>query len=346
MTLTISAAGKFVIGVDAGNSKTHAVVSTPEGRLVGFAGTGPGNYEAVGMEQAMANIAEACQGAMAMARLKPPAAAACFGLAGADFPEDYPMLEAEVSKLALASQVQVVNDTLPGLRAGSRQPYGVVVVMGAGANAAGRSPSGHHERLLGEGYRFGDWGGGGMISEAMLHHVFRAYDGRGPGTMLTDLVLQALDAPDMEELARRLYRGQLPRDALLALPPLVFDAAYEGDQVAIRLVRQIAEEAALAAIALIRRLGLEREPVPVVLAGSVFKGKGPLLLDLVRARVHEVAPRACISRPKFEPVVGAAIMALEMLGLGMEDDRWHQIEHSASQLSLSLAYEQARHKCD
>lgn len=338
--------GKFVLGVDAGNSKTHAVVSTLAGRLLGLARTGPGNYEAVGMAQAMQNIKQACLEAVAKAGLQPGAEAACFGLAGADFPEDYPMLEAEVRKLELAPAVQVVNDTMVGLRGGVRQPYGVVVIMGAGANACGRSPAGQDARLLGEGFIFGDWGGGGMISEAIMHHVFRAYDGRGPRTLLTDLVLQALGVSDMEELARRLYRETIPRSSLLNLTPLVFEAAYEGDPVAVKLVERIGEEAAACAITLIRRLALDRDPVPVVLAGSIFKGKGPLLLDIVRARVHEVAPRACISRPKFEPVVGAAIMALEMIGLGMEDERWHSLEQSAAELGLALAPDLARGRCD
>jgi len=334
--------GKFVLGVDAGNSKTHGVVASLDGRLLGLARTGPGNYESVGMDQAMKNVAEACRGAMAMAGACGRAAAACFGLAGADFPEDYVMLEGEVTKLGLARKVQVVNDTMVGLRAGVRQPYGVVVVMGAATNAAGRGPSGQEVRLLGEGFIFGDWGGGQVISDHILHHVFRAYDGRGPATQLTDLVLDRLQAPDLEEFTRRLYHDEIPREARLGLVPLLFEAAHDGDQVACDLVRRVGEEAAICAIALIRRLALDKEPVPVVLAGSVFKGKGPLLLDVVRARIHQVAPRACISRPKFEPVVGAAILALELLGLGLDDERWHHLEHSAAQLALTLSCEPCR----
>lgn len=327
---------RFVIGVDAGNSKTHALVADSDGRLLALGRTGPGNYEAVGMQQAMSNVLAACEQARDQAGLKGEAEAVCFGLAGADFPEDYVMLESEVRKFGLAPKVQVVNDTMVGLRAGARQSYGVVVIMGSGANAAGKSPAGHEVRVLGEGFEFGDWGGGYMIASEVLHHVFRAYDGRGPQTMLTDLVLEATGKPDMEELTRALYHEGLKGEAKLALAPLVFEAALEGDEVACRLVRKIGEEAAACANAMIRRLALEREPVPVVLAGSIFKGKGPLLLDVVRERVHEVAPKACISRPKFEPVVGAAILAMEMVGLVMDDDRWHAIEQTAAQLSLAL----------
>ena len=64
-----------------------------------------------------------------------------------------------------------------------------------------------------------------------------------------------------------------------------------------------------------RRLGLETTDVEVVLGGSVFKGKGPLLVDTVTQVVHRIAPRASIVLPEFEPVVGAVFLALESLGV-------------------------------
>jgi hypothetical protein len=61
----------------------------------------------------------------------------------------------------------------------------------------------------------------------------------------------------------------------------------------------------------IRKLNLEESDVEVVLAGGVFQGKGPLLLDTVAQVVHQVAPRAGIVRPRSPSVVGAVLLALE-----------------------------------
>jgi glutamine amidotransferase PdxT len=63
----------------------------------------------------------------------------------------------------------------------------------------------------------------------------------------------------------------------------------------------------------IRKLALERTDVEVILAGGVFKGNGPLLLDTITQMVHRVAPNARISLPKYAPVVGAVLLALETL---------------------------------
>ncbi len=84
---------------------------------------------------------------------------------------------------------------------------------------------------------------------------------------------------------------------------------------ACELVARIGEEVGITANTIIRRLGMEKLDVEVVLGGSIFKGKGPLLMDTIRARVHRVAPRARIIHPEFEPVVGAVFQALRYLGI-------------------------------
>jgi hypothetical protein len=74
-------------------------------------------------------------------------------------------------------------------------------------------------------------------------------------------------------------------------------------------------EVGTTANAIIKRLGLETTDVEVVLGGSVFKGKGPLLVDTVTQVVHRIVPQATVVLPEFEPVVGAVFRALESLGV-------------------------------
>jgi hypothetical protein len=53
----------------------------------------------------------------------------------------------------------------------------------------------------------------------------------------------------------------------------------------------------------------------VVLAGSLFKGEGPLLVDTIRAAVLAVAPRARIVLAECEPALGAVMLAYDSLGI-------------------------------
>jgi hypothetical protein len=66
----------------------------------------------------------------------------------------------------------------------------------------------------------------------------------------------------------------------------------------------------------------------VVLAGGVFKGKGPLLIDTVRKEIHREAPLAQIRRLNYEPVVGAALLGMEADGVEVNEQVWQQIHES------------------
>jgi hypothetical protein len=56
-----------------------------------------------------------------------------------------------------------------------------------------------------------------------------------------------------------------------------------------------------------------------VLAGSVFRGKGPLLIDTVQQVIHRTAPAATLVRLTFEPVVGAVLLGLDWVGVEADD---------------------------
>lgn len=319
----------YVLGVDGGASKTHALIADERGRLLGFGQAGGSNYESVGLPAAKQAVAAASLAAIEQAGLDATQVeAACFSLAGADFPEDFAMLEQAMGELRLAGRFVITNDSIAALRSGTQRPYGVVVIMGSGMNAAALDVSGREYRLPAEGYLYGDWGGAGSIGAEVMHRIFRAHDGRGQPTVLTSMTLQFLGVPSMEELTRRLYRGQLPEERIPELAPLVFEAAYEGDAVACEIVSRIGQEAAAAAIAMMRRAGLDKREVDVVLGGSIFRGKGPLLMDVIGAGVHAVNPLARLVVPAWQPVVGAVIIAIELAGAQADAGVWANIRET------------------
>jgi len=202
------------------------------------------------------------------------------------------------------------------MAAGFTRGWGVGIISGAGFNAGGIAPDGREIQFPGMGAPTGDWGGGGDIGPEVLRLAYREYDGRGQPTLLSKLAAQALGLESMGDVPLQIRAGTLDRRVIFEeLPPLLFEAAYEGDEVACDLVVRIGEEIGITANTIIKRLGMERLDVEVVLGGSIFKGKGPLLIDTIRARVHRVAPRARIIHPEFDPVVGAVFQALRYLGI-------------------------------
>ncbi len=310
----------YVIGIDAGGTKTHALAARLDGTIVGFGSSGPGSYEIVGIDPAKASILDAITQALEQGgESADEVELGCFALAGADFePEDFDLLIEAMENLQVCKKVMVKNDAIAGLRAGVSKPYGICVIMGTGFNGAGIGKDGTEIRYFSQGPLFGDVGGGAAIARESLFHAMRAYDGRGPQTVLMQMAMDHWGAADMEQLARILYWDKSAAKKIPGMCPKVFDAAYDGDAVAIGIVRKYGQEAGISANAIIKRLGLQHDEIEVVLAGSVFKGKGPLMLDVVNSTIHEVAPKAKAVTPKYEPVVGAVIIALEKMGVVFE----------------------------
>ncbi len=320
---------RTVLGVDAGASKTHALVADEAGHALGFGQGGTANHQVCGLDEAMNQIARAVEAAMAEAGQAPGGLeAGCFCLAGADLPEDYAMLQEAIQARGWARSVILKNDTPAALRAGTSRPWGVVVICGTGFNAAGRARDGREIILPGLGAISGDWGGGHELGMETIRQVMRAWDGREKPTLLTDRVLQTFEAPSVEALLQRLYHGEIDQRQVMDLVPLVFEVAQAGDEVARELIQRMGTEVGVTANALIRRLSLETEEVEVVLGGSVFKGKGPLLIDTVQAMVRGIAPRARIVLPRREPVVGATLMALEAIGVRTDETLEQELEAS------------------
>ncbi len=308
------------LGIDGGNSKTHALIVTMEGKVLGFGASGGSDFQEVGIEEARLAWSKAINEALDQANLPlDQLRFGCFCLAGADLPEDYELLYQTAEQLMHPVKVVVKNDTIAALRAGlHRNVCGVTVVVGTGFNAAGRGKDGQEIILPGLGYLSGDYGGGRWMGRQIIRAVLRAWDGRGPQTILRQPVLETMGVGDEVELMRCL-RQNCAQDRILELVPLLFNAAYEGDEVAQSLLTFLGVEVGRTAGVLIRRLGLEKEEVPVVLSTSVFRGKGPLFLDVITETVHRVAPKAHIVTPAFVPVVGAALEALSISGITIDE---------------------------
>jgi N-acetylglucosamine kinase-like BadF-type ATPase len=300
-----------VLGVDGGGSKTHAVVADTTGAVHGFATSGGSNWEMVGLESAGAAVGEAAAGALRDAGVSPnQISASVFGLAGLDWDSDLPGLErAAVDPLGLAGPRAVVNDAFIALRAGTSRPWGVVVIAGPGTVAAGRNHAGEVFRTLGLGPEFGDWGSASDVALEAVRAVARAYTGAATATILTDLLCERVGARTVAELLERLSRTELD---VQGVAPLVTRAAEAGDAVARDIVERAGSALGDAAALVARRLGIEDDQFEVVLAGGLFRSTSPLLEGALEVAVRRVAHRAVLLRLDAPPVVGAALMAMEL----------------------------------
>jgi N-acetylglucosamine kinase-like BadF-type ATPase len=248
-----------------------------------------------------------------------------FGLSGADWPEDITCREAALVKARVARRVIVKNDAFVGLRAGTARPFGVVIAAGTSCNVAAIAPDGREWHF---GY-YQDYGGAATIGREAIRAVLHAEDGRGKPTALTATVLHQLGQPTPEALLRARLAGRIRKPDVAQLCPLVFEASVAGDAVAEAIIVRQGSALAEYAIALIHRYDMENLEFDVVLSGSVFKGKGPLLIDIITEMIHRTAPRAQVRRQQFEPAIGGILLAYDALGLTVTDEIYANLARTA-----------------
>jgi N-acetylglucosamine kinase-like BadF-type ATPase len=236
-------------------------------------------------------------------------AAICLGIAGVDREADADAVRGIMRRIGFKTRTLIVNDALIALVAGAGDRPGVVVVAGTGSIAYGRDDASRAARAGGWGYLLGDEGGGYWIGRSALGAVVRQFDGRGPATTLTEMVLSRMQLGSPTELISAIYHGGLHRYAIASIAPLVQEAADQGDAIAAEIVDRAAAELAAAASSVIVRLGMRGDPFPTILAGGVFRGL-PSLVRLVSTRVAEIAPRSTVQRLEVEPARGAVTLAL------------------------------------
>ncbi|MFD7813770.1 N-acetylglucosamine kinase [Streptomyces sp. NPDC059785] len=302
-----------VLALDAGNSKTDAVVVTADGRVAGAARGKGYRPPVVGVAAAVDALADTVARAFAAAGVTSVRhVSAC--LANVDLPAEERQSESALRTRAWGTSLQVRNDTFAILRAGADGPLGVAVVCGAGINCVGMRPDGRVARFPAIGRISGDWGGGWGLAEEALWHAARAEDGRGGPTALARALPAHFGLGTMYELIEALHLGRIADARRHELTPVLFATAADGDAVALRLVDRLAEEVvAMAAVAL-TRLDLLAERTPLLLGGGVLAARHPQLDDRIHELLAERAPKAEVRVVTAPPVLGAALLGLDHLG--------------------------------
>lgn len=315
----------YVVGVDGGSTKTIALVADDQGHILSAARNRGSNWVGEDIEFPMSIVVKTVQQALVGAHLTgDDIALGVFTLAGADWPEDHTLREEFLSKADITQRVKVKNDTFGGLRAGLTRPYGMVLAAGSGMNAAVITPAGQEWAF---GY-YETFGGAVSMVEDAYKAVLRAEDGRGQPTMLTNRILEHLGFPTVEAMLRASLLRKIDRIRYLSFAPHVFEAALAGDPVSVAIIVRHGKGLAEYATAMARRFNMTDLDFDVVLAGSIFKGVGPLLIDTVTQEIHQIAPLAKIVRPRFEPVVGSVLLAYDALGIQVSESIYEQLEAS------------------
>ena len=297
---------RYVIGIDAGGTKTVGLLADETGQVVAEERGSGANLQTHGeleVEKVFDDIVEA----LAQGRT---ISAVGLGIAGVDRPHDEAVIRGILRRLGHREKVRVVNDAAIALMAGAPDGVGIVVLAGTGSISYGQDRSGQSARAGGFGFLLADEGSGYWLGHQALRATVRAADGRGPATRIMPIVFEALEVSSVSELVPIVYEKGLPKHRIAALASVVQRAHDEGDTVAAGLIESGARELALAARAVERQLALGDGPFPVVLAGGAFKACPSMVAPLEK---HLDLPGARPALLEAEPARGAVRLALDLL---------------------------------
>ncbi|GAB4530105.1 MAG: BadF/BadG/BcrA/BcrD ATPase family protein [Anaerolineae bacterium] len=361
---------QHVLGIDGGGTKTVCLVADEGGRLRGYGRGGPVNTNYVARQEAVASLAGAIQAALQEAGLDGEhIQAACISApmspdavqevaGGCGIRHIVRAAEGETPRWAarfwIEERVGVTVDAGTGSMArGWSEDGRQAGASGWGATLGdegsgywisikamtailqaydGRIPETRLTRPTLEHFGMSD----------VLDMVFRVSQGL---VWATDAGQQVRIAPDSgaessqpAEVAtagvllhrHSARRGPLTRCQVASLCPVVVGVARQGDWKAIQILKEAGVELGRAGAAVIHRLGMEKSYFAVVPFGGVFRA-GELVLDSFRETILAVAPQAMVVRPRFEPVVGAVLLALDSLGATIDARITSAIEHSSLQ---------------
>ena len=310
---------KVVIGIDGGGTRLRAAIVSCAGELLGLGEGGSGNYHDVGADQVRTNIGEAVSQAWAAFDITPREVAAIFlGLGSIVTHEDQEAIREIVTELALvpADSIGVDHDLRVALMGGLAGETGIVLIAGTGSSCYGRDKHGSSWQSGGWGPTLDDPGSSFWLGRMAMIAAIRDYDGRGEATRLRESVVDALELSDIRHILRRVELQGMKRSEVAALARLVTESAAEGDSVACQIIQQGTDELAKMVAAVAAKLAVNNvstQPIPVVVTGGLTSARQVFMNPLTQS-LRRIAPTTILKETFLPPVLGAALLAMELAG--------------------------------
>lgn len=317
---------KYIIAYDGGGTKTRINVIDLKGNILFDQTTTGSNIVSAGEDAFKMIIKDLFLQAMKALTLNQEDISLIYlGLSGADLEEDYQRLDQACESIFEGIKFIVVNDAWIILRSGLKKAYGACCIAGTGTNACAIDQFGNKAILRALSYITGTFGGGLDIARDALHYAFRAEELSYKDTLLKTEIPKILNLKAIKDAIPLLYPIRLlDKKTFGDVTGAVETCALQGDEVAIMILENVAKHIALQTAGVIKQLGMEKQALPVVVGGRVFQIKTDVFINTFTETLRTEVPKFKLVIPKFSPVVGSYLFALDELGI----EQTEQIERN------------------
>jgi N-acetylglucosamine kinase-like BadF-type ATPase len=284
-------------GIDGGQSSTHAIIGDMRGRILGRGSAGP--CDEIGQTAQSTRLADALHAALHDA---------CRA-AGLSQGTQFEVIVAAISGYEgriygaapqlLAANVLLVHDALAAHAGALGGAPGVIAIAGTGSVVYGRTDVGDEATFGGWGYLFGDEGSGFWIARQTLAALMTMEDiGDASRDDARSAALHYFGTQSLHSIARGFYSGEISRERLAGFAPVVLQTGnFEAT------VEKGAAWLGALAVRALDALQLDR----AALCGGLFRERS--YYDAVANAIVQRLPQTQIVPPKYEPVVGALLLA-------------------------------------
>ena len=311
-----------VMGFDVGGTKTACVIVDRQGHVLGKGFGGSGNTNFIPLEIANQSFTDAIESARLMAKIE-NLQVAC-AVVGTE-PDPAPVAPI-ITLLTGSDRILHKKEGECSMVGGLVTKVGLSLICGTGSVGWGRNGDGATSMTSCWG-PIGDEGSAYDIARRGVNAAFWAWDGRGPKTMLVDMLLAMFGQTDLRETCTPLYTSPNLRKDFASLARLVADAADQGDTVALQIFRDGAKQVAHLLATCANNLGMGEAGYRVASATSgLVLGSQGRYQQMIREELQQIHPRAELVPPRFEPVIGAALIALDEIGVEWSDEVVGNIE--------------------
>lgn len=308
---------KYYLSIDSGGTKTAFLLVNEFGEELTSFNLGPANYIVNGLDNVINTYKDGLNKIEDDLKIKSSNISHSFiAMAGyGDIPKDNEMINKKI-KENFDFNFAIGNDTENALSGSLMGESGIHIIAGTGSIGIGRDLNNNLSRSGGWHHAFGgDEGSGYWIGCHLIQHFTKQADGREEKTYLFNYLINKynLECPE-NILDLVINKWDMQRDKIASLSKDVSYCASVGDKTAISIFNEAAKELALI-INAIHSMGLYDDTTKISYSGGVFK-----CLDYFKDTfTNSLNFKYELVTPKFNPLVGGAILALQNDGLKINE---------------------------
>ena len=198
------------------------------------------------------------------------------------------------------------NDELAALAGGTGTTEGIIVVSDIASVAVGLDKNGRTARAGGLGHLIGDEGSRFRIGLDGIRAAVAALERRGMSTVLASMLFKHYGVNTIQELFPFLYT-YFDKSRVASFSVCVFQAAQQSDAAAVSILKTAARDLSLLARSVYGALFDEAE-TELVFSGGALEQQ-VFFAKLAAAYISDALPQVRIIHRRFEPVIGACILA-------------------------------------